>query len=193
MNAPLLTLLAAASPALAQGTMTYSWDVNGTGSDTAVLMPGESARLILYATWDPYDDITGFAGTIYDILGVEGWTTGEVVSFSRNFQYLPIHEPPDENNNWHFIEAFQLPPAFNPDFDAGRPVWLFDITWQPDNYTPRTVRVTDANHLNNDLYTDDFGTSVSYDQAPSDGATIHVIPAPATATLLALALMRLRR
>ncbi|HZW09352.1 MAG TPA: hypothetical protein VFF69_05555 [Phycisphaerales bacterium] len=40
--------------------------------------------------------------------------------------------------------------------------------------------MTDANHLNNDIYTDTFGTSVSFQQAPSEGAVIRVIPAPAT-------------
>ena len=49
------------------------------------------------------------------------------------------------------------------------------------------------NHIINSLYTDYFGSSVSYDSAPSEGATIYIVPAPATLLLLAAGLLPRRR
>jgi hypothetical protein len=193
MRAACLTLLAATSAALAQGTVTYCWDVNGTGSNTAQIGPGDTVSLTLYADWTAHDEVLGIAGTIYDLIGVENWTTGTIGNWSRNLYPFLDEWLPDENNEWHGVEAFQLPPAFNPEFDASRPIWLYRIDWIPDDYTPRTVRVTDANHLNHDFYTDEFGSSVGFDQAPSQGATIHIVPTPATAAAGCALLLMLRR
>ncbi|HZW09353.1 MAG TPA: hypothetical protein VFF69_05560 [Phycisphaerales bacterium] len=188
-----LAILIAAGPVSAQGIATYFWDVNGTGSNAASIGPGEIVELTLYADWAPHEGIVGIAGTIYDIVGVENWTTGTLTNWSRNLYPFLDEWLPDENNEFHWLEAFQLPPAFNPDFDASRPIWLYRMTWVPDDYTPRTVSVTDANHLNNDFYTDEFRTSVGYDQAPSLGATIHIVPAPWTTPLVALCVAARRR
>jgi hypothetical protein len=90
------------------------------------------------------------------------------------------------NNDILGIESFQLPPAFNPDFDASNPVDIYAITWTPNDYSPRLVEVGDRNHLNSDVYTDNFGTSVSYDLVEGT-ARFQVIPAPASAALIGLA------
>lgn len=189
----LLTMCGGAACAMAQGTITYYWEVSGTGSNTATIGPGEIASLELWAMWEPSEDILGFAGTIYDILGIENWGTGEV-RWWRNRLGVGWDGPPDSENNITGIESFQLPPLFNPLFNYDHPLLLYEIGWEPDDYSPRRVRVSDGVHWNNDLYLDELGSSVSYDQAPSEGATIHIVPAPASvAAMLCAGVMTARR
>jgi hypothetical protein len=164
--------------ASAQGTITYYWDLNDTGSNTITIAPSETVLLRLWVSMDP--QATGFAGSIYDILGIENWDTGTITRYENLYGELTDDGDLQPNNDILGIESFQLPPLFNPNFDGSNPLAIYEIEWTPDDYTARTVRVSDANHLNNSVYTDDFGTSVEYDQAPLEGATIFVIPAPAS-------------
>lgn len=87
---------------------------------------------------------------------------------------VPISGLPDEgdlqaNNDILDIEAFQLPPFFNPQFWYGNELFLYEVEWTPDEYTARAVRVTDANHLNNSFYIDSIGRSVEFTQQHSEG------------------------
>lgn len=186
-----LTLLA--STCAAQGTVTYHWEVNDSGSNTAVIAPGETVTLKMYASWDPYQDTVGFAGSIYEIRGLENWDTGAIALYDNQLDALTDDGDLQPDNDILDIESFQLPKLFNVQFREDYPIFLYEIHWTPADYTPRTVRVTDANHLNNDIYTDDFGTSVSYQQTPSEGAIIHVVPTPATSPLLCGLLLARRR
>ncbi len=178
MNAALqaVAILGMAGWASAQELMYYAWDLNDSGSDTITIGPGETVTLKMYATWEPYEYI--FAGSIYEVLGVESWETGEVTSYKNKIDDLgtgPGELQP--NNDILGIESFVLPPFFG-GYGYYPPAHLYEIEWVPSDYTPRTVRVTDTNHIINWLYIDDFGTTVEYDAAPSEGATIHIIPAP---------------
>ncbi|HZW09350.1 MAG TPA: hypothetical protein VFF69_05545 [Phycisphaerales bacterium] len=189
--ASIATLTTAAGAGLAQGTLTYFWDVNGTGSNTATIGPGETVSLRLLAAWDGPG--SGFAGSIYDILGIENWDTGTVTRYDNLLDELTGDGNLQPNNDILGIESFQLPPAFNPNFDRSNPIAIYEIDWTPDDYTARTVRLTDANHLNDTIYTDDFGTSIEFDRNPSEGATIHIIPAPGVLAFAPIGLLACRR
>jgi hypothetical protein len=187
-----LPVAACAALAAAQGTVTYSWDVNGSGSNTVTIAPGETVELRMYATWEPHDE-TWFAGSIYDIVGLENWDTGTVTLYDNKLSDLTDDGQLQANGDILVVESFQLPPAFNPNIHDEYPLDLYELHWTPSDYSARTIRVSDANHLNNDVYTDSFGTSVSYQQTPSEGAIIHIIPAPATSALLCGLLVARRR
>jgi len=160
-----------------QELMHYSWDLNNTGSDTISIGPGESVTLELWTTWEPYEYI--FAGSLYDILGVENWDTGTVRNRVNRIDD-PDTGPGDlqPNNDILGIDSFVLPPLFgSPAYHS--PALLYTLTWTPDDPRRRTVRVTEAVTGGNWVYTDDFGGSLQYGVAPSEGATIFIIPAPA--------------
>ena len=184
--ASLIAVAGIAAAASAQNTMTYSWTV----SDTE-LSPGESATLTLWATMAPGK--IGFAGSIYDIIGGANWNTG-VISGNSNLVDSLATGPGDlqANNDITGIEAFQLPPFFNPSFNAGNPIALYSLTWTPNDYTARTVGVADANHINNDVYTDTFGSSQAY-QGVTGATSFNVVPAPASLALLGLGGLVARR
>jgi len=172
-----------AAAASAQGTLTYSWSVSDTGNGDGVIEPGESALLTMKGSMSP--SATGFAGSIFDIVGTSNWATGSIDSYENMLDALTGPGNLQGNNDITGIEAFQLPPLFNPNFDASNPVTLYKITWTPNDYSARTVQFGDTNHLNNDVYTDTFGTSVGYSGVPGSGS-FNVVPAPASMALLGL-------
>ncbi len=108
----------------------------------------------------------GFAGSIYDIRGGTNWTTGTVVSYDNRLDALTDDGELQTNGDILDIEGFQLPPAFNVEFDASNPIELYRVIWTPKSYADRTVTAGDANHLNNDVYTDNFGSSQAYTGVP---------------------------
>ena len=179
----LLAVAGIAAAAAAQNTLTYSWSVGDTGDNDGVIEPGEAALLVLRGTMAP--SATGFAGSIYEILGGANWTTGTVSSFTNHLKALTDDGDLQGNGDIKNIESFQLPPLFNPQFDASNPIKLYSITWTPANYTARSVSVSDANHQNNDVYVDTFGSSVPY-TGIAGSATFNVVPTPASLALLGL-------
>jgi hypothetical protein len=178
-----LTVCAAASIAAAQGTMTYAWDVSDTGNGDGFIEPGETALLTLYALMDP--GATGFAGSIFEIAGDDEWQSkGAVVRIDNLLDSLTDNGTLHGDNSITGIEAFQLPPAFNPDFDASNPIALYQVEWEPDfGQLPIFAEVWTQNHLNNDVYVDDFGTSVAYDGI-NGSTTVVIFPSPGTALVL---------
>ena len=184
----LASLIAVAGIAAAAGaqTMTYTWTVSDDGNGDGIIEPGESAMLTLSALMDPDQSANdgGFAGSIYEILGGTNWDTG-VVAVHDNLLDALTDDGTLVGNDITNIESFQLPLFFNPFFDASNPIDIYKITWTPNDYSSRTVEVSDANHQNNDVYTDNFGTSIPY-QAVVNGASFRVVPAPASLALLGL-------
>lgn len=179
--------------AVTNNTVTYYWDVNDSGSNTAAIGPGETVNLKMYAGWDPVGGPLGFAGTAYEILGLSNWDTGEVTLFDNTLDMLSDDGDLQPNNDMLDIQAFQLPPFFNQYFRENNPILLYEIHWTPDDFTARTVRLTDANHLHNSFYTDSFGGSSEYQAMPSEGATIYIIPAPGTGLAMAFGAVVMRR
>jgi hypothetical protein len=170
--------------------MTYSWTVTTDNGDTDIGLGEDSAYLSLWALMEP--EATGLAGTIYDIVGVQNWDTGTLVGWENTFDTLDGEWPDAQNNIW-LIEAFQLPPMFNPNFSADNPIEMYRLWWTTDDYTPRVVEVGDANHLNNDVYTDRFGTSVPYEGIPGVARFTVNVPGPGVVGVLGVAGARLAR
>lgn len=176
-------LVASAGVASAQGLMTITWEVSDTGNGDGLIEPGESAVVTMSALMEPAQ--TGFAGSIYDVSGDSAYMAGTVVSFDNFLDALTDDGTLQGDNSITGIESFQLPPLFNPDFIADNPIELFQLVWTPASYTPDFVSIG-SRHVNFDVYTDTFGTSVSYD-GEVFGAVVKVIPAPSAAALLGLA------
>ena len=181
-----LIVVAGIAAAAGAQTMTYNWSVTDDGNGDGLIEPGESAMLTLSASMDPDQSGTdgGFAGSIYEILGGTNWDTG-VVAVHDNLLDALTDDGTLVGNDVTGIESFQLPLFFNPFFDASNPIDIYKITWTPNDYTARSVDVSDANHQNNDVYTDNFGTSIPY-TAVINGANFQVVPAPASMALLGL-------
>jgi hypothetical protein len=165
--------------------MTMSWSVSDTGNGDGIIEAGESALLTMSAHMDPAP-ATGYAGSIFDILGTSNWDTGSVDSYVNLIDSLATGPGTlGGNNDITGIESFQLPPFFNAEYDASNPIDIYTITWTPSDYSARDVSVGSANHANFSVYTDDFGTSAEYDGAVG-GARFSVVPAPASMALLGL-------
>lgn len=187
-----------AAAAAARGTVEYCFMASDTGNGDGTLEPGEAAVITLVATVDPDQSANGggFAGSIFDVVGVTNWDTGRVTDFQfvGDFADMSIPGEVQANNDITGIETFRLPSAFDPDFDFSNPVVLAWIEWAPDDYTRRTVQVTEANHLNNSVYTDEFGTNVEFQATSCRLLNIPIVPAPGSVALLGLGgLMAARR
>jgi hypothetical protein len=180
MKTALIAVAGLACAASAQ-TMTISWTVSDTGNGDGIIEPGESAVLSMWAEMDP--GATGFAGSIYDITGT-GLDTGTMDVYDNLLDALTDDGQLQGDNSITGIESFQLPPLFNPNFDASNPIELYNITWTPSDYTTRTIS-GGTTHVNFDVYTDDFGTNVGYDGVVN-GFSFRVVPAPASLALLGL-------
>ncbi|GIK19244.1 MAG: PEP-CTERM sorting domain-containing protein [Leptolyngbya sp. PLA2] len=172
--------------AYAQYTMDWRWTVSDTGNEDGIIEPGEHALLALLAAWDGPPPVY-YAGSVFEILGVSGWNKGTLLVADGNDTFGQLTNEdgvPQPNNDILAIDTFQLPRFFNPQFWEGNPVVVYWIEWVPDDYSPRTVSGTSANHLNHSLYIDDFGTSV--EATPTiEGFSFQVVPAPASVALLA--------
>jgi len=177
--------------AVTNDTVTYYWDVNDSGSNTVTIGPGETVTLTLWATWEPAEYLFGWA--IYDIVGVENWETG-TVSNRRNLLDSVGFGAGElaANNDILGIESFVLPLFFHDEFYPP-PAAAYTLEWTPIDGAARVVRVTDTNHLFTRLWTDRFGSFVEYDAAPSEGATIYIIPAPAGVLGIAIGCLCRRR
>ena len=181
MKTTALIIVAGMAAAASAQVMTISWTV----ADSADGDPSEingSAVLSMWASMDP--GATGFAGSIYDILGDAEWAAGTVDSYDNLLDALTDDGTLQGNNDITGVESFQLPPLFNPFFDASNPIQLYAITWTPASYAGQSVSGT-TSHLNFDVYTDTSGTSVGY-QGDVTGFRFTVAPAPASMALLGL-------
>jgi hypothetical protein len=183
-------LVGAAACAASAQTMTYFWTVTTDDGDTDVTL-GERAYLSMWAHMEP--EAVGFAGATYDLRGVRNWDTGEVESYYTLLTDLFLHGSLQENNDIVGVQSFQLPPLFNPDFVDDNPVELYRIIWSTGDYSPRMVQVGDANHLNNDVYTDEFGTSVPYEGVPGVARFTVGVPGPGAVAVLGIAGLRAGR
>lgn len=174
-----LAALTLGSSALAQGTMTFAWDIalpDNYATDPVVLS--------LWADMDPAQ--VGFAGSTFDITGNENWERGTISVYDNLFDSLTDDGQLQGDNSIIDIETFQLPPFFNPDFVANDPVHIYTIEWLAwDGYNLEIVEFWLDNILNSDVYTDDFGGNEAY--TPVGGFGWFGIPTPSTAAVLAVA------
>jgi len=174
-----------AAMAGAQGTMTITWSVSDTGNGDGVVEPGESAVVTMWAQMDPA--LIGFAGSIYDIGGDADWAAGALVSYENLVDTLATGPGTlGAGNSITGIESFQLPPFFNPNFDASNPIALYTMVWTPADYSLKFVTFGSVDHVNFDVYTDTFGGSTGYTGEVFAGL-IKTVPAPASLALLGLA------
>ncbi len=181
----LSTVVVAALAGLANAqVMTITWGVSDTGDADGVLTPGESAILTMYAAMNP--GAVGFAGSIYNIGGDADWGAGSIGSYTNLVDSLATG--PGDMNAGNFItgiESFQLPPFFNPSFNASNPIAVYQIVWTPADYSAKIVSFGSFDHINFDVYTDNFGSSTGYTGEVFPGL-MKIIPAPASAALLGL-------
>jgi len=186
-----VAIVGAAACAASAQTMTYFWTVTTDDGDTDVT-PGETAYLLLWAHMDP--QAVGFAGSIFDVLGGPNWDTGEITCYGSLLDVIgDMDGRLQANNDILSIECFQLPPLFNPYFADDNPIATYEICWSTDDYSPRVVEVGDANHRNNDVYTDTWGTTESYEGIPGVARFTVNVPAPPALAVLGIAALRRAR
>lgn len=172
----------AAAAALGQGTMTFSWTTDDDGNHDGVLQPGETLYATLVAEMDPAPPV-GFAGSNFDIAGDLAYQAGSLVLYENLID--SGWDWAEGDNSIRGIGCFQLPPFFNPHFDASNPIAIYRIGWRPEEYAPGVVGFWSENHLNADVYTDEFGSSEGYGVAIEPGS-MRIVPAPGAGVLLGL-------
>lgn len=188
-----LAALTLSAAAMAQGTMTFFWAAGDSGNNDGIIEPGESLVATLYAELDPMQ--IGFAGSIFEIAGNTEWQAGTIQSYDNFLDDLTDDGDLQGDNTITDIEAFQLPPFFNPQYIHSNPIALYQIVWTPEQYRYRSIEFFSQNHQNASVYTDNFGTSVEYDIVIF-GGQVSLVPAPTSTVVLGLCglpLLRRRR
>ncbi len=177
--------LAVAANAQPTGDVTFTMNQSAN-----VIAEGESVAVEIWADMSPDvngDDILGYAGSIFDLLNTGGAGLGGITLFEIA-PFLRAQSPPP---NWNVgddnvgnIETFQLPPGFNPDFDASDPILVATFTWTSTGGFG-DVDYTQGNRLNMDVYFTPLGGSQAWNAIDAVGHWT-VVPAPSTLALLGL-------
>lgn len=200
-----LSVLIAASATCAQpiGDVIWSLQIGGDAGD-AVLnwAAGETtASFELWADIAPDVngvDIIGYAGSIFDLMASGGSAFGTIVAQDPHGDGSPgVNEALDdqsatyildENNSFLAIETFQLPPAFNGNFDPSDPILVmsFDWVWDPSFPVVTEIFYETTNRINMDVYQSAIGGSAAW-EAIETRAGFLLIPAPASLAIFAFA------
>lgn len=176
--------------------ITFQWI-----ADTSVVTAGETVTLSLMASWDPAE--VGFASSIFEVFGDDdAYAASDAIDVTESdedtldvflgrnpsFRMAGTNPPyatgDDITADPTGVDVFQLPLAFNPDFNGDNPIELFRFTWVTADDTPRMITYTSI-HINADVYIDDFGSSVPYGITVLP-ASFAVVPAPASMAVLSL-------
>ncbi|MDX9911335.1 MAG: hypothetical protein RBS39_05850 [Phycisphaerales bacterium] len=163
-------------------TMNFSWQVSDTGNGDGVIEPGENARLSLWASWNSADM---FAASLFNVTNVANFDTGSIVQAARPAGLAsasPLNGTVMPGNSIMSIDAFQFPVFINPFADASNPIKIYEIEWQPADYSDRIVQIA-SQHTTAAVY-NMFGSSTAMVAAPQ-GGSFHVVPAPGSVALLA--------
>ncbi len=185
MKTTALIVVAGIAAAAGAQTMTISWTYSDDGNGDGIIDPGETGIATMWASMDPDQSANdgGFAGSIYDISGDARFADG-----TSTYDNLLDSLTDDGSNNGGGsitgIESFQLPLFFNPFFDASNPIALGVLTYTPNSYASGTANFS-STHINFDVYTDSFGTSIPY-TGVVDAGSFTIVPAPASMALLGL-------
>lgn len=184
------SLLGVAPAALAQGTITFFWDINDTGQDTYLYAGETSINFKLYALMEP--EQFSFAESIYEIRGgSEFGSAGVVTNYDNKLDQNSDEGELQPNNDILDIDSFQFPELFGYQHDRSNPILLYELDWQVTSFFTEAT-LTSADHQGNWVYTDQYGTVLTYEPITTTATVI--IPAPATAALpLATAAMAMRR
>ncbi|HRQ73682.1 MAG TPA: hypothetical protein PLU35_11700 [Phycisphaerales bacterium] len=179
--------LGAFGAAAAGQTMTFYWDP----AIITISPANQSGTSRLRATWNTNGPpAVGFAQDLLDVLATNFDGTTDSVVWTPNpvlSSYTNGLGSPQPNGDVIDIDLFQLPPFFNPHFDASHPILLGALTFSTVGFTPRTITFKDQNHRDTAVYADDFGTLLYL--VPIDpGVDFIVVPTPGTLATLGLAL-----
>ena len=197
------TAVAGLAAAASAQTITFDWMADKTN-----VLPGETVTVTLRASWDPAN--VGLASTLFEIMGdddafasslgidvTEGAGDTQLSFLGRNPSFRtagtfpPYVNGDDITADPSGIDTFQLPQQFNGNFNPDNPIDLFKFTWTTSDGTARMVTYTSV-HDNADVYTDGLGSSIPYTPTINP-VSWNVVPAPASAALLGLGMVTIRR
>ncbi len=183
------SLLGVAPPALAQGTITYFWDINDTGRDTYLYAGETSINFKLYALMEP--EQFSFCASTYEIRGgSEFGSAGVVTNYDNKLDENSDEGELQPNNDILDIESFQFPELFGYHHDRSNPILLYELDWRVTSFFTEAT-LTSAEHQGNWVYTDPYGTVLTYEPITTTARVI--IPAPGASTILLVCVTLCRR
>jgi hypothetical protein len=193
---PLLALTALTTPTLADGTATWLYDITTQDGD-AIVEPGETASVTLTLLMNPNPGDAEYVGigiAIFDTLGGANAANGQILGWQYHYNLGDLYGDltTTDGVNLYNTHAGQLAGAFTGPFTSANPIDVLTFEWQPlvaghydvaystesDADGPHTVKVWE--------FIDDEETLATYPVTEA-AITFTVIPAPATAILLAAA------
>jgi hypothetical protein len=192
----LFALATFAAPTLADGTATWLYDITTQDGD-AIVEPGETASVTLTLLMNPNPGDAEYVGigiAIFDTLGGANAANGQILGWQYHYNLGDLYGDltTTDGVNLYNTHAGQLAGAFTGPFTSANPIDVLTFEWQPlvaghydvaystesDADGPHTVKVWE--------FIDDEETLATYPVTEA-AITFTVIPAPATAILLAAA------
>lgn len=197
-SAALLIVAAATGTAAHAQTVRLDWRVNG--QEAAAVQPGDAVLVEGFLSWDLQTGI-GLSSADWTVT-LTGADASDALNytepaFGRNAMMLPPVASPvidlttpsgreiKTTAPTGTIAAFQFPGALNPLFQPQNPVRVFTFMFTAGD-AGRTIDIG-GSFTSAAVYTSMMGTSVFAAQRIVDGASISVVPTPASAALLASA------
>ena len=169
----------------ASATNTWMVDISYSNGGNAILAPGDTATVTLWAAFD--DNLYAFAGSALGVNTDDG--NGSWSDIARDLKGPGTADGVANGGNVSGIITGQLHfPLAGIFADTSNPIKAWHGTFSTSDFTFRTVNLSTASSKF-DVYTDDKGTSKSFLDGLVEGAggiNVGAVPTPGTAALLGL-------
>jgi len=142
-----IALFGAATPALADGTATWLWDVETQDGD-AIVEPGETATVTLSLLMEPEEGFDcALSASIIDCLGGTNADAGTIVGwdYAGHLNELTGDLATTDGVNILNLHAGQLTAQTQP-FVIDNPLEVYFFEWQPNEYVPLEVAYSTSSH-----------------------------------------------
>jgi hypothetical protein len=185
----ILALTTPATPALADGTATWLWDVTTQDGD-ALVEPGETATITLSLLMElalgdgPF---VALAATMFDTIGMAGADNGDIAGWFIHYPLAEIDGDTTTTDGVSLFNSSAIQLTVGPPFSSDNPIAVITFEWEPAEHEMLNVEYTtySFNPEPHAMYVWEGADKQSADAVTYDvteaAITFTVIPAPPAA------------
>lgn len=139
MHRHAIAMLLAGTPAFADGTATWLWNVTTQDGD-AIVEPGETARITLSLLMQPGDGpFIAFATAVFNTLGTTNADKGTIVDWDFPERHLTLVGDTTTTNGVSLFETTVGQLTVGGPITSANPIDILTFEWAPSIYEPLDV------------------------------------------------------